>query len=149
MPSDLSENEIVSRHIQALGECRGACQELGRHADPDYLALKGGHYRQLKQSLEALEGTCRQLSMFREDARWLALGMIYAKTLRIAQRAYVEERWSKFTALIGMFHNGLVQMNDLKDRATGRIGSIIPANLSSFLILPDHTPAVRQRPTRH
>lgn len=141
--SDLSEAEIIDRHIQSLGEARSACIELGRNADPDYIAVRGPHYKKLKEALDLLEGSARQMCAWRSDTRWLPLGIHYAKVMRSVQKWFVKQQWAKFRLLAPMFENGLRQMQDLKDRKTGRRGSILIENPSSLLWLPDHVPTLR------
>ena len=142
--SALSEAEIVDRHRQALGEARTACQMLARQADPDQIAPRGRHYRMLKDSLKALEGSCRQLAHYRADARWLKLGIVYAKAMRTVQRAFVGQRWADFGSMTSLFEMGLRNMVDLKDQRTGKRGAILPSRPSDWLVLPDHRPAMPQ-----
>lgn len=138
--SGLSEREILDRHLQALGEANGACQRLGRQADPALLAPRGGDYSKLKDALDALEGSCRQLAHFRSDARWLRLGILYARTRRGAQSAFIGQRWAWFGDLTQLFEQGIINMIELRDGKTGRPASspILPRNASAFLMLPDH-----------
>lgn len=140
MPSALTENEIIDRHQQALGEAHRACQRLGKNADPTHLAPRGHDYGNLKRALDALEGSSRQMAHFRADARWLKLGVLYAKTRRGAQRAFVAQRWAWFGALMPLFVNGQRSMVDLKDMKTGRASSspILPSRPSDWLVMPDH-----------
>lgn len=134
----LTEQEIVDRHVQALGEARRACQALGRNADPEYIAPRGKHYGDLKRALDHLEGSCRQLAHYRADARWLRLGVLYAKAMRAAQAKFVGQRWGYFNELIKLFENGLRQMDDLQTRKTGQLGAILPARPADWLVLPNH-----------
>lgn len=136
--SGLSEIEIIDRHSQALGEARTACQMLARQVDPELIAPRGHHYVSLKEALNMLEGSCRQLAHYRSDARWLQLGIVYAKAMRTAQRAFVGQRWQDFGMMTALFERGQRNMADLKDRRTGKKGAILPSNPSSWLVLPDH-----------
>lgn len=144
-----TEQELIDRHVSALKEAKDACQELGRNADPDYIAVRGPHYRKLREALNLVEGTCRQLCAFRDDTRWLPLGIHYAKVMRLVQRKFVEQKWSHFRKLAPMFDIGLRQMQDLKDRRTGRRGSILIENPAPLLWMPDHKPALRGPGTVH
>lgn len=136
--SDLTEAEIVDRHCQALGEARTACQALARHADPDMIAPRGHHYVSLKEALNLLEGSCRQLAHYRADTRWLKLGIVYAKAMRTSQRAFIGQRWLDFGKMTSLFDMGLRNMRDLKDQRTGKRGAILPSRPSDWLVLPDH-----------
>lgn len=138
---DLSESEILSRHTQALQDARILCNRLCRNADPEYLAPRGHLYSDLKVNLNALEGTARQMAHYRADARWLKLGIFYAKIIRGAQAAFVGQRWRWFGDLIKVLDYCAYSHDELCNRKTGRLSSspIIPANPSAFLMLPNHT----------
>lgn len=147
----LSENEIIAKHVQALGEAREACQALGRNADPEYIAPRGRWYARLRDALNALEGSARQMSMCRLDARWTRLGVVYGRALRGAQAKFVGQNWRWFHDLQPLFENGLRSMADLRDMKTGKLSNspILPANPSSWLVLPDHKPRLRGPGTMH
>lgn len=132
----ITENEILSRHKQALGEAHRACQRLGRNADTDYLAPRGNDYGDLKEALTLLEGSTRQMAHFRADARWLRLGVVYAKAMRIAQVKFVSQKWNAFNELKGLFELGHRRIEELQTR-TGTTGPILPQNPSSWLTMPD------------
>ena len=134
----LSENEIMDRHSQALGEARRACQRLGRNADPTYLAPRGHDYGNLKRALNALEGSARQMAHHRSDARWVKLGIIYARAMRAAQAKFVGQRWGYFNEMIKLFELGLRRMDELRNNKTGKAGPILPTRPTDWLILPDH-----------
>lgn len=136
----LTETDILDRHKQALGEAHRAAQNLGRNADPSYLAPRGKHYGDLKRALTALEGSCRQMAAWRSDARWLKLGVIYAKAMRGAQAKFVGQRWSWFNELMALFVLGHNRLDELQTMKTGRLSSspILPNNPSAWLHLPDH-----------
>jgi hypothetical protein len=137
----LTEQEVLDRHLQALGEAHRACHNLGRNADIDILKPRGQDYGELKEALEALEGSARQMSHFRSDARWVRLGILYAKVMRTAQASFVAatidyRRWNDFNRLMPLFANGKRHLQDLQAR-TGTLGPILPQNPSSWLVLPD------------
>lgn len=142
--SDLTENELIDRHRQSLIDAHSACQVLGRNADTDILMPRGKHYLKLKQSLELLEGSARQMAHFREDARWLKLGILYAKATRVAQKHYVQLNWKAFTMMMTIFEQGHRHLNDLNAK-TGKMGAILPARPSDFLLMPDFRVPGRQR----
>jgi len=132
-----SEAEILSRHAQSLKEGRDACQWLARNADPEQAAPRGRHYRHLRTALQELEGTCRQMSMYRADARWTKLGIVYAKAMRIARKKMVKSDWLGFRELTKLFDIGLRHMEELSTAKTGIPGMILPKRPSDWLILPD------------
>lgn len=141
--SDLTEKEILDRHRQSLGEARACCQELGRNDDPDYIALRGPHYRKLKAQLALIEGSARQMAAYRGDARWLRIGIFYAKVMRTVQKKFVKQEWRDFRLMMPIFERGLRWMDDLATRKTGTTGLILPARPSDWIIMADEYPALR------
>lgn len=144
---ELTETEIVDRHRQALGEAHRACQRLGKNADDDYLAIRGPDYTALKEAVELLEGSARQMAHFRSDARWLKLGVLYARTLAKIPSWFIGQKWKNFTALMPLFENGKRHLEDLNGR-TGRAGPILPERPESWIIMDPWKSPLRQ-PTRH
>lgn len=147
--SGLTEQEIMSKHVQSLKEGKDACQWLAKNADPTYLAPRGRHYGNLKRALNALEGSCRQMAGFRGDTRWLPLGIIYAKAMRLAHRDFLRQNWLGFRSMEKLFENGLKRMDDLATAKTGKLGVILPSRPPDWLILPDHKPMGNFRGTMH
>ena len=144
--SGLTEQEISGKHIQSLKEGKQACELLARNQDPDKVAPRGHIYGNLQRSLKALEGSCRQLAHFRSDARWIKLGVLYARAMRVAQAKMAAEDWAAFGKLGALFEQGLVRMDELANRKTGKVGSILPSRPSTWLILPDHKAPPPRRP---
>jgi hypothetical protein len=144
--SDLTEAEILDRHQDALGIAHRSCQSLGRNAADDYLAPRGQDYGELKEALELLEGSARQMAHFRADARWLKLGILYAKVMRKAQASFIAQRWNDFNKLMPLFVTGKRHLQDLQMK-TGTRGPILPQRPSDWLIMPD-LPLMRPPPIR-
>lgn len=141
--SGLTQQEVLSKHEQCLKEGGEACAQLAKNADPTYIHPRGHLYGNLKRALTQLEGTCRQMSMFRDDARWTKLGFVYARAIRMIQPKFVAQDWLFFGKLKPLFEDGLKRMDDLANRKTGRSGIILPTDYS-FLHLPDQkTPQQR------
>lgn len=144
--TETTESECLAKHKDALGEAHRACQRLGKNAAEGVLKPRGRDYANLKTALEELEGSARQIAMFRRDARWLRLGILYAKTLQGCQRRFVGQRWTFFRDLMPLFENGKVQLEQLQAK-TGVIGAILPQRASEWLIMPEwrapKTPLVR------
>lgn len=137
--SGLTEQEILSKHTQSLKEAKDSCHWLARNADPEQVAPRARHYGNLERSLKALEGSCRQMSMMRSDARWTRLGFVYARAMRFAKAKYVGQNWLGFRDLTQLFDLGIRRMDELATAKTGTLGPILPKN-TSFLILPDEKP---------
>lgn len=142
----LTDQEILDRHRQSLGEANRACQMLGRFADKDLIGLKGGHYGELKRALDSLEGSARQLGTLRGDARWIRLGAVYGRTRIVIQRMFGRQQWAKFGELRSLFELGERRLEEL-DAKTGTLGPILPKRASEWLIMPEVRPLVR--PTVH
>lgn len=135
----LTESEILSKHEQSLSEARHACQMLARSQDPELLMVRGPHYRALKQALEELEGSARQMATMRSDARWLRLGILYGGVLISAKNQWMLRGWRWFGKLTALFDKGLVSLDELRNRKTGVPSSqpILPQRASEWL----HTPS--------
>lgn len=134
--SDLTEHEILLRHKDALGLAHTACQRLGQNARDDYLAPRGTDYGNLKEALELLEGSARQMAHFRADARWLKLGILYAKAMRLAQVKFIGQKWNAFNQMLPLFVTGKKHLEDLQMK-TGTRGPILPSRPSDWLVMPD------------
>lgn len=133
----LTERDITDRHTQALGEAWRAAQALGRNADPSYMAPRGGYYWDLRGALLNLEGSSRQMAHFRADARWVKLGIFYARILRQGQVKFVGQKWAWFAALKQVFELGERSMRDLETRKTGARGPVLPTQPTDWIIMPD------------
>ena len=133
-----SEADCLSRHEQSLSEARHACQMLARNQDPEVLMVRGPHYRALKQALEELEGSSRQIATLRSDARWLRLGILYGGVLIAAKNQWMLRGWRWFGQLTALFDKGLVSLDDLRNRKTGVLSSqpILPRRASEWLHVP-------------
>lgn len=112
---------------------------LARNADPMLAAPRGHHYRMLREALRALEGSSRQMAHWREDARWLKLGIHYAKAQRVAHQLFLHMNWLGFQNFAVMFENGTQHLDDLATRKTGQMGMILPKN-TDFLRMPELVP---------
>jgi hypothetical protein len=68
--SDLTEQEIFDRMAQSLKIAAECCDTLA------VSSRKGPTYHRLREHLALIEGCCRQAAAWREDARWLPIGML-------------------------------------------------------------------------
>ena len=66
----LTEPEIFDCMTGNLRSAIQACEDLAR------FPRKGLNYDKLRKCLRLIEGTCKQAAAWREDSRWLPLGMM-------------------------------------------------------------------------
>jgi hypothetical protein len=139
----LTDGEILDRHRQSLSEGREACRQLARFADPELLELKGGHYKVVKDSLDKLIGTCRQLASLRSDTRWTRLSAVYSRARIAVQNMYAAGSWWEFGKLASLFELGERRLAEL-DMKTGVVGrAILPQRASEWLVMPPLRPLIR------
>lgn len=133
--SDLSEQETIDRMKSALKEAGQASLDLATITTRRVKA-----YVRLRTALGLVEGSCRQLSVFREDTRWL-------RWASLAEQAHVRaghwlrgykdvegkrihytavEKKNNFTKLAANLAFMLAGAERLLTERTGRIGPILP-----------------------
>ncbi len=107
------------------------------------LPLKGESYDKLRKALRLVEGACKQACVWREDARWLPIGQQMAECHQRAgdwlrgvkmpdgtrRRINAGELHPCFKTLADMLRAFSVMARDLKNKATGRVGMILPKAL--------------------
>lgn len=148
----LTESEIIARHKQALSDARGECDWLAAQERSKWekgtARPRGRHYMNLRDALNKLEGSCRQMAHWRGDARWLKLATIYQRAMPMCQRWYMAQKWLQFGQLAEVFESGQARMAYLRDGRTGALSSrpILPepGNMD-WARLPDWKPAWQPR----
>jgi len=145
----MSDSDYIQRHIQSLGEARAAAQELGRLADPTYNGSRR-HYRLLKEAVEMLIGSSRQLGTLRGDARWVRLTTFYDRVRVKLQPAFMGERWKWFGGLTEVFELGQRHIDELTTRRTGVPSGtpILPSRAGEWLKIPDYHPVLDRPASR-
>jgi hypothetical protein len=133
--SDLSEADVFQTLVDNLKQAIQAADDLTT------LDRRGPAYHNLREALRVIEGCCRQASAFREDTRWLPLGMLAhechqkaGKWLRGDKNLYtgvrtpiaLREKNELFAMLAMNLRNFLKGVESLKDSKTGRVGMILP-----------------------
>lgn len=115
----------------------------GAADDADILArthLKGEVYDRFRRRLLLIEGACRQASLWRQDTRWLPMGRLMAEVhghagnwlrgVKMPDGTRVKIAAGKMNPLFVMLadnlRNALAGVERLKNRATGRLGMILP-----------------------
>ena len=71
--SDLTEGDVINQMKHSLKEAVQAALDLSA------TSRKGPAYKKLREHLLLVEGCCRQISVMREDTRWLNIGMAMHK----------------------------------------------------------------------
>lgn len=69
----LTEHEIFSQMTQSFALAAEACLDLASNP------VKSPAYNRLRDELRLIEGCCRQASYWREDTRWLPIGLMMAE----------------------------------------------------------------------
>lgn len=131
----LTETEIFDCLSDNFRKAAEHCENLAK------LPRKGSSYTALRESLKLIEGACRQAAMWREDARWLRIGLMMAEAheraglwlrgikLPSGQRVKIAEGhmhplFMKLAEHLRSFHR---KADEFKTQSTGRIGTILPA----------------------
>lgn len=143
--------ECLSANFRLAAE---DCEKLARSA------RKGPTYTSLRDKLELLEGACRQAAYWRQDTRWLDIGMMMEEAHK---RAHEWLRGIKNPAggprikvAAGHMHPLFVKLgenlralqakaDDFRTKATGKIGTILP--VAQRAPLRDTTPVGWRRPS--
>lgn len=130
------------------------CEKLARSP------RKGATYSALRDKLELLEGACRQASVWRQDARWLQIGIGMAEAhkragdwLRGIKIAGVPGRIKVadghmhplFLKLAENLRLGHKKAEALRTKRTNRVGMILPA--MGRAPRPDTSPVGWRRPS--
>jgi hypothetical protein len=125
--SNLTEIEIFDRLMTSLGDAADHCKALALQEN----RIKGQRYIKLRENLMLVEGCCRQAAAWRGDTRWLPVGRFAAETHKKCGD------WLRFRTRGKMFlHCAEVLLlarqaaEQLRDRATGKIGLILPERLA-------------------
>jgi hypothetical protein len=136
----LTEIEIFSKMTECLRLAAGYCDQLA--IDP----FKGFVYEKLREELALIEGCCKQASAWREDTRWLYIGLTMAKIhqqagdwLRgpkingVRLKLNEREKNMNFVAL-GEYMRQLYKIADeLKNKAPPKLGMIVPEPVKPFM----------------
>lgn len=132
----LTEAEIFDRmrtSSRLAAECADALAVL---------PLKGPTYDRLRRELKLIEGCCKQAAVWREDSRWLPLGVMMEQCHQRAGDWLRGEKVGNFRVKhsLGYLHDcfaklaenlrGLDRMLEtLRTQKTQRVGMILPAPL--------------------
>lgn len=132
--SILTELEIYDRLMQSFRAAEDHCRALAKQEN----RIKGQHYNRLRTHLGLIEGCCRQAAQWREDYRWLKIGQ-YAAECHKRCGGWLRHRDPPkyFNLLADNMQMMLKATQEMKDRATGKMGAILPE-------MPKYEPENRQ-----
>ena len=131
----LTENDIFSCLIENF---RLAAENADKLA---HVPLKGQVYDEFRKQLQLIEGACRQASAWREDTRWLPIGLMIAEVHQRAGdwlRGIKQADGTRVKIRDGELHPLFVRLADnlralqtaaekTRNSKTGRVGMILPA----------------------
>ena len=119
-----TETEIFDRLSRSLNAAADACEKLAAHP------AAGVQYRRLRNHLGLIEGAARQAAHWREDARWLKVGMdaahAHARAGDWLRSRAPRSCFTKLAASLRQLHGATER---LRTMPTGRVGAILPAPL--------------------
>lgn len=131
--SDLTELEVFDCLVSNFREAAEHCEDLALQHN----RIAGQRYVKLRDNLMKIEGASRQAAMWRDDSRWLLIGQHAAEChkkcgdwLRFKTRGRMFEKCAENMRMM------LAAAQQMKDRATGVRGAILPAT-------PKYDPANR------
>jgi hypothetical protein len=133
--SDLTETEIIDCLTSNLRLAAQLCVDLAK------VPAKGPNYRKFRDAIKLVEGSSRQMSAWREDTRWLPIGLQMAEVhkragnwLRGAKLPSGEKLTFREGELQPMFLKLGMNLLDILEgivprllhKKTGKLGMILP-----------------------
>jgi hypothetical protein len=124
--------ECLSENFRLAAE---DCEKLAR------LPKKGRAYTSLREKLELLEGACRQAAAWREDSRWLQIGLYMAEAHKragdwlrgikvagspVRVKIAPGHMHPLFNKLAEHLRAAQARAEDFRTKATGKMGTILP-----------------------
>ena len=124
--SALTEVEIIDCLKTNFRLAAGHCEDLAR------LPARGPTYTAFRKELKLIEGAARQLAYWREDARWLQVGLTIEEAHKRAGH-WLRRHYPRplFLKLAENLRAGLDAAERLQHGATGRAGVILPRPVPS------------------
>ena len=131
----LTEIEIFTRMQESLRLAAECCDDLA------VSNVKGPTYDALRKHLLLIEGCCRQASAWREDSRWLPIGIMMAQAHKragnwlrgfkvqgevLAIKLDARQHNRNFVHLAANLRAIYAAVENLKTQKTGRVGMILP-----------------------
>ncbi|MBB3453903.1 hypothetical protein FHT86_002159 [Rhizobium sp. BK313] len=119
--SDLTEVEIFDCLTDNFKKAIQHCEDLA------VKPAKGPTYSTLRNELKLIEGASRQAAHWREDSRWLQIGLLVSEAHKRAGNWLRAKQPAKlFLLLAKALIVAQANAEDIRTRATGRRGAILP-----------------------
>ena len=133
MAGNVAEREILSLLKETFLRSAEHCDKLA------VLPARGPTYRKLRTDLATCENCCRQVAWYRQDARWLRIGLMMEEAHKRAG-GWLRDRTMPRTENSNLAHPlflrladnlrfGAKRAEELETMATGRLGMILPKPL--------------------
>jgi hypothetical protein len=133
MAGHVTEREILSLMKATFKRAAEHCDKLA------VLPARGPTYRRLREDLQICENCCRQVAWYREDARWLRIGLMMEEAHKRAG-GWLRDRTMPRTENSNLAHPlfvrlaenlrfGAARAEQMENAATGRVGMILPKPL--------------------
>jgi hypothetical protein len=108
-----------------IGNLKSARADVALMADPSI--LRGPLYFRVKEALKLVEGSARQIAHWREDSRWLKIGLA-AEVAHQMVRQWVERREGPkaYTFMAIQMQRWLNLVEVIRHAKTGKLGLILP-----------------------
>lgn len=133
----LNETQLLGRLVENFRLAAEDCDALA------VLPAKGPTYDKLRKRLKVVEDDCRMVGSLRADARWLQIGLMMAATHRMAgdwlrglkgddgirRRIPAGTMHPLFVKLAENLRAAMISAQNLRTKATGRTGPILPKPL--------------------
>lgn len=117
----LTETEIFDCLVTNFREAAEHCDNLAK------LPAQGPTYTKLRENLRLIEGAARQAAGWRDDARWLKVGMDAARCHQVCGDWIRAHAARKLFLTLGTAMRKLQRHTEgLQHKATGRRGTILP-----------------------
>ena len=133
MAGNVTEREILSLLKGTFRRAAELCDDLA------VLPARGPSFVKLRESLAVAENCCRQVAWYRQDARWLRIGLMMEEAHKRAG-GWLRDRSMPRTATANLAHplfvrlaenlrHGVTRVAELETMATGRVGMLLPKPL--------------------
>lgn len=113
--------------IEILDRLKSSCLDAAAQADQLSRGERGPIYPRFRENIDLIHGCCRQMSGWREDARWGQFGLRIHECRERCRRWLVEKHGPKmFRKLADILREAHKRAVDLETKRTGRRGILLP-----------------------